>query len=172
MPIPAETVAMKPSRRNFLAFLTATAAMTATAACGAPAAATRKGTFPLRHTEAEWRKLLTPAQYYILREEGTERPFTSALLKEHRKGTFTCAADGTAVFASSTKFDSGTGWPSYWTPIKGGVATSTDSSFGMTRTEVHCTRCGGHLGHVFDDGPPPTGKRYCINGDALKFSPA
>ncbi len=167
----SEPAIMKPSRRNFLTFLAATAAMSA-AACGAPAAATRKGTFPLRHTEAEWRKLLTPAQYYILREEGTERPFTSALLKEHRKGAFVCAADGNAVFASSTKFDSGTGWPSFWTPIKGGIGTSADTSFGMTRTEVHCSRCGGHLGHVFDDGPPPTGKRYCINGDALKFVPA
>lgn len=164
----AEPAAMNSSRRYFLALLTATAAMSA-AACGTPAAATRKGTFPLRHTEAEWRKILTPAQYYILREEGTERPFTSALLKEHRRGTFVCAADGNPVFASSTKFDSGTGWPSFWTPIKGGIGTSADTSFGMTRTEVHCSRCGGHLGHVFDDGPPPTGKRYCINGDALKF---
>lgn len=161
-----------PSRRTFLAFLSATAAMAGATACGAPASATRKGTFPLRHSEAEWRKLLSPAQYRILREEGTEQPFTSALLKEHRVGTFVCAADGTAVFASKTKFDSGTGWPSFWAPIKGGVGTSTDSSFGMTRTEVHCSRCGGHLGHVFDDGPAPTGKRYCINGDALKFTPA
>ncbi len=161
-----------PSRRNFIAFLSAAVAMTAATACGAPASATRKGTFPLRRTEAEWRKQLTPKQFAILREEGTERPFTSALLKEHRAGTFVCAADGTAVFAAKTKFDSGTGWPTFWAPIKGGVGTSADSSFGITRTEVHCSRCGGHLGHVFDDGPAPTGKRYCINGDALKFTPA
>jgi peptide-methionine (R)-S-oxide reductase len=163
---------MMPSRRNFLAFLSATAAMAAATACGAPVAAARKGTFPVQHTEAEWRKLLTPAQYYILREEGTERPFSSALLNEHRAGTFTCAADGNALFSSKTKFDSGTGWPSFWAPLKGGVATSVDTSFGSTRTEVHCTRCGGHLGHVFDDGPQPTGKRYCMDGDALKFVPA
>jgi peptide-methionine (R)-S-oxide reductase len=163
---------MMTSRRNFIAFLSATAATAAASACGAPASASSKGTFPLRHTEAEWRKLLTPAQYTILREEGTERPFTSALLNEHRSGTFVCAADGTALFSSKTKFDSGTGWPSFWDPLKGGVATSVDRSFGSVRTEVHCTRCGGHLGHVFDDGPPPTGKRYCMNGDALKFRPA
>lgn len=139
-------------------------------ACSAKPAA--KGTFPIVKSEAEWRRVLTPEQFYILREEGTERPFTSPLLKEHRKGTFVCAADGNALFASSTKFDSGTGWPSFWKPLPKGVATSTDRSLGMSRTEVHCTQCGGHLGHVFDDGPAPTGLRYCINGDALKFRPA
>ncbi|MCW1382126.1 peptide-methionine (R)-S-oxide reductase MsrB [Novosphingobium sp. KCTC 2891] len=131
-----------------------------------------QGTFPVRFSDAEWRKRLTPEQYYILREAGTERPFTSPLLKEHRRGTFVCAADGNALFSSATKFESGTGWPSFWQPLKGGIGTSTDRSFGTTRTEVHCTRCGGHLGHVFDDGPQPTGLRYCMNGDALLFRPA
>ncbi len=157
-------------RRRFLALLGAGAAMPLAAACGAKA--TAKGSFPISKTDAEWRRLLTPKQFYILREEGTERPYTSALLKEHRKGTFVCAADGAALFASATKFDSGTGWPSFFRPIAKGVGTSTDRSLGMTRTEVHCAQCGGHLGHVFDDGPAPTGLRYCINGDALKFRPA
>jgi len=139
-------------------------------ACTAKPAA--KGRFPIMKTEVEWRRSLSAEQFYILREEGTERPFTSPLLKEHRKGTFTCAADGTALFASSTKFDSGTGWPSFWKPLPKAVGTSSDRSLGMTRTEVHCSQCGGHLGHVFDDGPAPTGLRYCINGDALKFRPA
>lgn len=158
------------TRRRFVSFLAAGSVLPFASACSAKPAA--KGTFPIVKSEAEWRRVLTPEQFYILREEGTERPFTSPLLKEHRKGTFVCAADGNALFASSTKFDSGTGWPSFWKPLPKGVATSTDRSLGMSRTEVHCTQCGGHLGHVFDDGPPPTGLRYCINGDALKFRPA
>lgn len=157
-------------RRRFLALLGAGAALPFASACTAKPAA--KGRFPIMKTEAEWKRTLTAEQFYILREEGTERPFTSPLLKEHRKGTFTCAADGTALFASSTKFDSGTGWPSFWKPLPKAVGTSSDRSLGMTRTEVHCSQCGGHLGHVFDDGPAPTGLRYCINGDALKFRPA
>lgn len=158
------------TRRRFVSFLAAGSVLPFASACSAKPAA--KGTFPIVKSEAEWRRVLTPEQFYILREEGTERPFTSPLLKEHRKGTFVCAADGNALFASSTKFDSGTGWPSFWKPLPKGVATSTDRSLGMSRTEVHCTQCGGHLGHVFDDGPAPTGLRYCINGDALKFRPA
>ena len=108
----------------------------------------------------------------MLREEGTEPPFTSPLLDEHRKGTFTCAGCALELFSSDTKFESGTGWPSFWQPLDNAVATDADSSFGMTRTEVHCRRCGGHLGHVFDDGPEPTGLRYCMNGVALAFVPA
>lgn len=127
--------------------------------------------FPLQLSEAEWRARLSPAQYYILREAGTERPFTSPLLKEHRRGTFTCAADGHRLFASTTKFDSGTGWPSFWRPLPGAVITGPDNSLGYPRTEVLCARCGGHLGHVFDDGPMPTGDRYCMNGLALNFVP-
>ncbi len=152
------------SRRSLIGWLGAATALPLIAACTAKAA-----TFPIQHTDAEWKKLLTPAQYNILRQEGTERPFTSPLNDEHRKGTFVCAADGNALFASTTKFDSGTGWPSFWKPLPGGVATKNDYSLGIPRTEVHCTRCGGHLGHVFNDGPKPTGLRYCMNGDAMKF---
>jgi peptide-methionine (R)-S-oxide reductase len=156
-------------RRRFLIWLGAGAALPALAACGSKADAKD---YPVRFTEAEWRKRLSREQFHILREKGTEPPFTSPLLKEHRKGTFTCAADGNPLFAASTKYDSGTGWPSFWAPLPRAVATSTDWETGYPRTEVHCTRCGGHLGHVFDDGPKPTGKRYCMNGDALTFVPS
>ena len=112
------------------------------------------------------------SQYAVLREQDTERAFTSPLNNEHRKGTFTCAGCDLPLFSSETKFDSGTGWPSFYAPLDNAVREDTDYTFGMIREEVHCRRCGGHLGHVFDDGPPPTGKRYCMNGVALKFVPA
>ena len=130
------------------------------------------GTFAVSYTPDEWRKRLTPTQYDVLRRSGTERPFTSALLHETRHGTFHCAGCDQENFSSTTKFDSGTGWPSFWAPVKGGVGEVSDSSFGMERTAVHCARCGGHLGHVFNDGPKPTGLRYCMNGVALGFSPS
>jgi len=123
------------------------------------------------HTDAEWQKLLTDDQYQVLRHEATERPFTSALLDEHRAGTFTCAGCDLPLFSSKTKFDSGTGWPSFWQPLDGAVTDKMDKTFGMIRTAVECARCDGHLGHVFEDGPPPTGLRYCMNGVALKFVP-
>jgi peptide-methionine (R)-S-oxide reductase len=129
-------------------------------------------TFEVTHTDAEWRKLLTADQYAVLRQDGTERPFTSPLLNEHRKGNFACAGCDLEDFTSTTKFDSGTGWPSFWAPIEKSVSTTEDKSYGMVRNAVHCSRCGGHLGHVFDDGPKPTGLRYCMNGLALTFKPA
>ena len=122
-------------------------------------------------SEAEWKKRLTPFQYKILREAGTERPFTSPLDKEKRAGTFLCAGCALPLYASRTKYDSKTGWPSFWKPLPGAIATGTDWDAGYPRTEVHCARCGGHLGHVFDDGPKPTGLRYCMNGVALTFEP-
>ncbi len=121
------------------------------------------------HTDAEWQKLLTADQYDVLRHAGTERPFTSALLDEHRAGNFTCAGCDLPLFSSTTKFESGTGWPSFWKPLDDAVLVQADDSFGMARTAVECARCAGHLGHVFDDGPPPTGLRYCMNGVAMKF---
>ncbi|SOB78614.1 peptide-methionine (R)-S-oxide reductase [Sphingomonas guangdongensis] len=121
--------------------------------------------------DAEWRKRLTPAAYQVLRHEDTERPYSSPLNGEKRSGVFACAGCKLPLFTSRTKFESGTGWPSFWAPLPNAVATRTDRTLGMARTEVHCRRCGGHLGHVFDDGPKPTGKRYCMNGVAMTFAP-
>jgi len=126
--------------------------------------------FEVNYSEAQWRARLSPEQYHILREEGTERAYSSALNDEHRDGTFACAGCELALFTSSRKFDSHTGWPSFWAPLPNAVATRQDRSFGVLREEVHCRRCGGHLGHVFDDGPPPTGLRYCMNGLAMTFA--
>ncbi len=131
--------------------------------------ATPNDGFEITKTEEEWQKVLTPEQFYVLRKHGTERPRTSPLDKQYTEGTYVCAACDLPLFSSETKFDSHTGWPSFFDSIKSGVDTSVDKSLLMTRVEVHCHRCGGHLGHVFDDGPAPTGKRYCMNGVALKF---
>lgn len=127
--------------------------------------------FPVEKTDEEWRAALTPEEYSVLRGHSTERPFSSPLNTEKRPGTFVCAGCGQPLFASTTKYDSGTGWPSFWEPLAGAVGTSVDRSLFMVRTEVHCARCGGHLGHVFPDGPQPTGQRYCINGVAMRFTP-
>jgi peptide-methionine (R)-S-oxide reductase len=127
--------------------------------------------YEVQKTEDEWRRLLTPTQFNVLRKHATEAPGSSALNHEKREGTFACAGCDLPLFSSATKFESGTGWPSFYRPLPGAVETSEDRTLFMTRTEVHCRRCGGHLGHVFDDGPPPTGLRYCMNGIALKFSP-
>ncbi|MAU96827.1 MAG: peptide-methionine (R)-S-oxide reductase [Fulvimarina sp.] len=127
--------------------------------------------FPVSRTDAEWRALLTPEQYEVMRGHGTERPGSCALLNEKRPGAFACVGCGQTLFVATTKFESGTGWPSFDTPLEGAVEETVDRSYGMVRTEVHCSQCGSHLGHVFPDGPPPSGLRYCINGVALEFEP-
>jgi peptide-methionine (R)-S-oxide reductase len=128
--------------------------------------------FEVTKGDEEWKKLLSPAAYLVLRHQDTEAPFTSALNKEHRKGIFACAGCALDLYSSDTKFESGTGWPSFYRPLPNAVQTSQDNALMMSRTEVHCRRCGGHLGHVFDDGPKPTGLRYCMNGVALAFKPS
>jgi peptide-methionine (R)-S-oxide reductase len=137
-----------------------------------PQPALAAGTFPYALTDAQWRAKLSPAAYNVLREGGTEYPGSSPLLNEHRAGIFGCAGCDLPLFDAKTKFESGTGWPSFYEPLPHAVETSDDTSMGVDRTEVHCARCGGHLGHVFNDGPPPTGLRYCMDGVALKFTPA
>ena len=137
-----------------------------------PARAAAVETFEVTKTDAEWKAQLTPEQYAVLRQEGTESPGSSPLLEEHRKGVFACAGCALPVYSSDKKFESGTGWPSFWQEIPKAIGERQDTTLGMVRTEVHCRRCGGHLGHVFDDGPPPTGLRHCINGVALTFKPA
>jgi peptide-methionine (R)-S-oxide reductase len=135
------------------------------------ASAVTEGIFEVQKSDEEWRRLLTKEQFDVLRKHGTEYPGTSPLNREKRKGTFACAGCDLPLFSSETKFESGTGWPSFYQPLPNAIATTVDKSLFMTRTEVHCRRCGGHLGHVFDDGPKPTGLRYCMNGVALKFAP-
>ncbi|HAF41269.1 MAG TPA: peptide-methionine (R)-S-oxide reductase [Sphingobium sp.] len=157
------------NRRHFLGGVATGAAALALWRFG-PAQA--EPAYPYRLTDAEWRRKLSPWAYKVLRQEATEYPGSSPLNKEHRAGIFSCAGCGQRLFSSRTKFDSGTGWPSFWAALPKAVGTSRDFALGYPRTEVHCARCGGHLGHVFDDGPRPTGKRYCMNGVALAFSPS
>jgi peptide-methionine (R)-S-oxide reductase len=158
-------------RRLFLGF-TGAAAAGSLFLFGRSGGASPSLHFAVNRTPAEWRKILGQQRYAVLREAATERPFSSPLLKEHRRGTFVCAGCALPLFSSAAKFDSGTGWPSFWKALPGEVVTRPDHSLMMERTEVLCARCGGHLGHLFDDGPKPTGLRYCMNGLALNFRPA
>ena len=160
---------MNISRRALIGAGGGAAAVTFLWSCGSSGAPVR---YQVMLTDAEWRRKLPPAAYQVLRHAGTEPPFTSPLLKEHRKGLFHCAGCALPNFSSEAKFESGTGWPSFWAPLKNAVLTDNDNTLGMDRTEVRCRRCGSHLGHVFDDGPKPTGLRYCMNGVALNFTPA
>jgi peptide-methionine (R)-S-oxide reductase len=158
---------------NRRAFLSSSGVALAGAALstGACAKATPKGRYEINLTDAEWKQRLTPAQYATLRQDATDVPFRSPFLNEHRAGIFSCAGCDLPAFSSRTKFESGTGWPSFYDFLPNAIKTETDRTLGISRVEVHCRRCGGHLGHVFDDGPKPTGKRYCLNGTALKFTP-
>lgn len=158
------------SRRAFLSS-SGIALAGAALATGACAKSTPKGRYEINLTDAEWKKRLTPAQYATLRQDATDVPFKSPFLNEHRSGIFSCAGCDLPAFSSRTKFESGTGWPSFYNFLPNAIKTETDTTLGFSRVEVHCRRCGGHLGHVFDDGPRPTGKRYCMNGTALKFTP-
>jgi len=162
------------SRRTILFGSTAVAALGAAALLmrQVPASQAAEGTFEIEKTEAEWRAILDEAEYAVLREEATERPWGSPLNDEHRPGIFSCNGCDLPLFDAATKYDSGTGWPSFYQPLENAVGESTDYLLGYARTEVHCRRCGGHLGHVFNDGPPPTGLRYCMNGVSLRFTPA
>jgi peptide-methionine (R)-S-oxide reductase len=166
MPLHRRQLLLSGSRLLAGGGLAALAAACSRAATNAPAEH-----FELTLTDDQWRSKLSPQAYAVLRHEGTEAPFTSPLNDEHRAGTFQCAGCALALFSSKTKFDSGTGWPSFWKPMPDAVRERRDDTLGMVRTEVHCRRCGGHLGHVFDDGPKPTGLRYCMNGVAMSFSP-
>ncbi|MDR6145322.1 peptide-methionine (R)-S-oxide reductase [Sphingomonas sp. SORGH_AS870] len=154
-------------RRAFLSLAGLGLAGMGLSACGREAVAAER--YPVAMSDAAWRQKLGPAAYAVLRKEGTERPYSSPLNEEHRSGVFGCKGCGQSLFSSRTKFDSGTGWPSFWASLPRAVGTTSDRSLMMERVEVHCSRCGGHLGHVFDDGPKPTGKRYCMNGVAMTF---
>jgi peptide-methionine (R)-S-oxide reductase len=167
--LPFNTDLSRTDRRGLLGWFGIAVGASVLAACGSPVQAR---TFKVNYTDAQWRGRLTKAQYWVLREEGTEQPFSSPLNEEHRKGTFLCAGCSNELYSSATKFESGTGWPSFWQPLQGAVITSTDFKIGYPRTAISCADCGGHLGHVFKDGPKPTGLRYCMNGVAMKFQPA
>ena len=163
---------MNHDRRLFLGLLGTTAVAGLTTYLFGGSSPANAANFEVRRSAADWERRLGPAKFHILREAGTERAFTSPLLDEHRKGVFACAGCALPLFSSATKYDSGTGWPSFWKALPNAVAYQRDTSLLLERTEEHCRRCGGHLGHVFNDGPPPTGKRHCINGLSLTFRPA